>query len=689
MSYKIFSKKMKNFMILDDHKIKNLIKLIFCITIFYFFILFVVEKIKISTFLYLSYLFFVNYFLFYLYLSIKKEKNYFPIYPLIIFYYLLTYSCYFYFDQRMLFSETLELLPYLILIISLGIISFSVGYFAPNYLNSKKKIYAFKIVNKYEYLLIFFFIIILIFYYINYPNRFVTSNILQQLKEPLIFFLLAYFQIKYLDTKKNSILILNIFLLLFFFIVEISFGSTAFPYLLVGLVISINYYKQKKINIITISLVFLSLIVIHDLKDEIRKITWSSYIVTETSIKENKLNIQKKKGALDSLNNQLVTSTLKLNSLENEKFKLTDEYNLLNQKILNLKSEISPINKNLNEDLSFIKENKLNIQKKKGALDSLNNQLVTSTLKLNSLENEKFKLTDEYNLLNQKILNLKSEISRINKSLNEDLSLYNSIIENTNNLNKDNFDYHYDVVTNTYKKTTVDNKITINNLNEIIKNVTDTFGVINTNLLSLEGLDNMNKNINLITTKKRFFHSNISLQVVIGQTPKVRPASAVFWFQDVDFFNGKSYVHLHKKLLPRFINKNKPKEVWGNFWGKRYRVLSTKDPNYQINDEDNTTSWNFPILNEFFANYGLKGVIIGMFLLGMFIKTLMITLLINSSSAVVCSGVCVIIFNFFYQENNLSMVLGKIISYSTFFGIIFISILIANYFLERIMLLKK
>jgi|TARA_Y100000294_G_scaffold96448_1_gene89667 hypothetical protein len=619
MSYKIFSKKMKNFMILDDHKIKNLIKLIFCITIFYFFILFVVEKIKISTFLYLSYLFFVNYFLFYLYLSIKKEKNYFPIYPLIIFYYLLTYSCYFYFDQRMLFSETLELLPYLILIISLGIISFSVGYFAPNYLNSKKKIYAFKIVNKYEYLLIFFFIIILIFYYINYPNRFVTSNILQQLKEPLIFFLLAYFQIKYLDTKKNSILILNIFLLLFFFIVEISFGSTAFPYLLVGLVISINYYKQKKINIITISLVFLSLIVIHDLKDEIRKITWSSYIVTETSIKENKLNIQKKKGALDSLNNQLVTSTLKLNSLENEKFKLTDEYNLLNQKILNLKSEIS----------------------------------------------------------------------RINKSLNEDLSLYNSIIENTNNLNKDNFDYHYDVVTNTYKKTTVDNKITINNLNEIIKNVTDTFGVINTNLLSLEGLDNMNKNINLITTKKRFFHSNISLQVVIGQTPKVRPASAVFWFQDVDFFNGKSYVHLHKKLLPRFINKNKPKEVWGNFWGKRYRVLSTKDPNYQINDEDNTTSWNFPILNEFFANYGLKGVIIGMFLLGMFIKTLMITLLINSSSAVVCSGVCVIIFNFFYQENNLSMVLGKIISYSTFFGIIFISILIANYFLERIMLLKK
>jgi hypothetical protein len=619
MSYKIFSKKMKNFMILDDHKIKNLIKLIFCITIFYFFILFVVEKIKISTFLYLSYLFFVNYFLFYLYLSIKKEKNYFPIYPLIIFYYLLTYSCYFYFDQRMLFSETLELLPYLILIISLGIISFSVGYFAPNYLNSKKKIYAFKIVNKYEYLLIFFFIIILIFYYINYPNRFVTSNILQQLKEPLIFFLLAYFQIKYLDTKKNSILILNIFLLLFFFIVEISFGSTAFPYLLVGLVISINYYKQKKINIITISLVFLSLIVIHHLKDEIRKITWSSYIVTETSIKENKLNIQKKKGALDSLNNQLVTSTLKLNSLENEKFKLTDEYNLLNQKILNLKSEIS----------------------------------------------------------------------RINKSLNEDLSLYNSIIENTNNLNKDNFDYHYDVVTNTYKKTTVDNKITINNLNEIIKNVTDTFGVINTNLLSLEGLDNMNKNINLITTKKRFFHSNISLQVVIGQTPKVRPASAVFWFQDVDFFNGKSYVHLHKKLLPRFINKNKPKEVWGNFWGKRYRVLSTKDPNYQINDEDNTTSWNFPILNEFFANYGLKGVIIGMFLLGMFIKTLMITLLINSSSAVVCSGVCVIIFNFFYQENNLSMVLGKIISYSTFFGLIFISILIANYFLERIMLLKK
>ena len=174
----------------------------------------------------------------------------------------------------------------------------------------------------------------------------------------------------------------------------------------------------------------------------------------------------------------------------------------------------------------------------------------------------------------------------------------------------------------------------------------------------------------------------ISLQAVIEQTPKIRSPSPLHSpnFRDVDFLNGKSYAHLHKKFIPRFINKNKPREVWGNFWGKRYNILK---------NTDTVTSWNFPILNEFFANYGLKGVVIGMFLFGMFIKTLMITLLINSSNAAVCSGVCVIIFNFFYQENNLSFLLGVIISYSTLFGLILISILIANYFIERIMLLKK
>lgn len=549
MSFKIFSKRMKNLIILDNHKIKNLIKLIFYITIFYFFILFVNEKIKISTFLYLSYLFFVNYFLFYLYLSSKKEKNYFPIYPLIIFYYLLTYSCYFYFYQKMYYvdfsgahgfgvmkhSETLELLPYLILIISLGIISFSVGYFAPNYLKYKKKVYAFRTATVYEYLLIFFFIIILIFYYINHPNRFVTLNFLGQLKEPLIFFLLAYFQIKYLNTKKNLFLILNIFLLLFFFTIELSFGSTAFPYLLIAFVISINYYKSKKINIITIALFFISFFAIHGLKDELRKEIW------ERSVKDELRKDELKKETLES--------------------KTEDE----------LSSE-------------------------------------------NSLK-------------------------------------------------------YYDVVTNTYKKkvTSIDNDSIISNRNLIIENVTDTFKVINTNVLSLEGLNNMSQKENVSVQKKRFFHSGISLQLVIDQTP-----------QNVDFFNGKSYAHIHKKILPRFINKNKPREEWGNFWGQRYGVLT----------RDNITSWNFPILNEFFANYGLKGVIIGMFLFGMFIKTLMIAVPLNSSNVVIFSGVCTIIFNFFFHELNLSFILGKMINYSTIFGLIFISILITSYFFEKIVNIK-
>ena len=77
-----------------------------------------------------------------------------------------------------------------------------------------------------------------------------------------------------------------------------------------------------------------------------------------------------------------------------------------------------------------------------------------------------------------------------------------------------------------------------------------------------------------------------------------------------------------------------------------------------------------------------------MFLFGMFIKTLMIAVPLNSSNVVIFSGVCTIIFNFFLKKLNLSFILGKMINYSTIFGLIFISILITSYFFEKIVNIK-
>ena len=504
---------MKNFLILDNYGLRNFLKLLFCVTVFYFFILFTVNKIEISTFFYLSLLFFVNYFLFYLYLLSEKEKNYFPIYPLIIFFYFLTYTCYFYFEQKIQYiqyykehgwgayeySKTLELLPFLILIISSGIISFSAGYFAPNYLNLKKKLYTFKKFEKYEYPVIFFFSVVIIFYYINYPDKYIQATFLGQLKEPLLYFLLAYFQIKYLNTKKKSILIFNLFLLLFIFIIELSFASMVFPFLLIAFVYAINYQKSKKINVTIPCLIFLLLFVLHSVKDDLRVAT-----------------------------------------------------------------------------------------------SELNNTIIKNDLRV---------ATSELN-------------------------------------------------------------------NTIIKNTLDIFEVLNSKVLSQKGLATIIEKDNLAYQKHRFFHSSVALQVVIAATP-----------QEVPFFNGVSYKNFHKKIIPRFINKNKPREEWGNFWGKRYDILHSV--------LDQKTSWNFPLMSELYANFALKGVIIGMFILGIFIKTLMIVLPFNTNNVLIYSGVVTIIYNFFYQESNLSLLLGKVSNQILFFGIIFISILIGNYLLEKILYFRK
>ena len=490
---------MKNLIILDHYSIKNLIKIILCVSIFYFLFLFISEKINISTFFYLSFLFFVNYSLFYIYFSSKKESNYIPIYPLIICYYLFTYSAYFYFNQGIKFyhneniSEYSDLLPYFILVLSLGIIFFSLGYFLPNYFNyfnQKKKINLLKKINRYQYILLFFFILILLFYYINYPNYYINFGVLNQLKEPLIIFLLIFIQIKYWDTKKYSLNLLNILLLLIFFIIELSFGATVFPYLLIACYLSVNYYKSKSINIVSIFLIFVSLFFIHTAKEEIREKTW--------------------------------------------------HYN----------------------------------GKKEMILD---------TFKVDNI---------------------------------------------------------------------------------IINNVIDTVAVLNDQILQSENVD-----YRYNSQQKRLFHSNISLQIVTALTP-----------QEVDFYNGASYKNLKDKFLPRFINKNKSQELWGNFWGKRYKILKKTDY---------VTSWNFPVFNEFYANFGLKGVILGMFLWGLLIKSLIIVLNFNSKDIIAFCAAYTILFNLFFQESNLTMILGRLINEILFFGVIFIFILLINYFFGRIIFKKS
>jgi oligosaccharide repeat unit polymerase len=145
--------------------------------------------------------------------------------------------------------------------------------------------------------------------------------------------------------------------------------------------------------------------------------------------------------------------------------------------------------------------------------------------------------------------------------------------------------------------------------------------------------------------------------------------------EKIYFFQGNSYKKIYTKFIPRFIWEKKPRDEQGNFWGHRYLVLSP---------DDNTTSWNFPVLNEFYANYGMAGVIFGMFFLGFIIKLLILKLWTKNISDIEILISSIIIFNFFFLENNLSQILGKVINQFLFFNIFFIFIYLFFLFISKL-----
>ena len=75
----------------------------------------------------------------------------------------------------------------------------------------------------------------------------------------------------------------------------------------------------------------------------------------------------------------------------------------------------------------------------------------------------------------------------------------------------------------------------------------------------------------------------------------------------IPFWNGYSFKIFATKFIPRVFWKEKPNDILGNEFAHRYKI---------IGETDRHTSWNMPVLNEFYVNYGLKGVIFGMFFLG-------------------------------------------------------------------------
>lgn len=138
----------------------------------------------------------------------------------------------------------------------------------------------------------------------------------------------------------------------------------------------------------------------------------------------------------------------------------------------------------------------------------------------------------------------------------------------------------------------------------------------------------------------RIFHPLNVFSIVIKKTP-----------EKVNFYYGKSYDGFVYKFLPRILVSSKPEEIFGNFWGKRYGHLS---------ETDNVTSWNFPVLAEFYANFGTIACFIGMFLIGCFLRLISVPIT-NYKKDFEGSLISIsIFFQFVYQESNLTFILGNL-----------------------------
>ena len=135
-------------------------------------------------------------------------------------------------------------------------------------------------------------------------------------------------------------------------------------------------------------------------------------------------------------------------------------------------------------------------------------------------------------------------------------------------------------------------------------------------------------------------HSFLSLIIIVEKTPI-----------QVEYLYGNSYKILLSKFIPRLFWKNKPTDDYANYAGRRYEVL---------HQQDLKTSWNFPILNEAYANFGYLGVSIIMFFLGILVRILTNLFSIsNFKNYESYIGVYICSTTFFW-EPHLSLVFGGI-----------------------------
>jgi hypothetical protein len=151
-------------------------------------------------------------------------------------------------------------------------------------------------------------------------------------------------------------------------------------------------------------------------------------------------------------------------------------------------------------------------------------------------------------------------------------------------------------------------------------------------LLTFDGV-----NVVLQSTVQRLDNRGLFSEVMY-RTPNTVP----YWY-------GVSYVDSLFKFVPRIVWPGKPAEDMGQAFAHRYGII---DPN------DATTSWNLPWMVEFYVNFGIIGVIVGMLLIGLAFAGLQ--RLMEPAAPDIWSLVCAVFIysGLFRVDSNFSLVFG-------------------------------
>jgi hypothetical protein len=120
----------------------------------------------------------------------------------------------------------------------------------------------------------------------------------------------------------------------------------------------------------------------------------------------------------------------------------------------------------------------------------------------------------------------------------------------------------------------------------------------------------------------------------------------------VPYWGGATYADFYWSLIPRFLYPEKPGKVLGQTFGHRYGLLGKFDI---------YTSFNFPQLVEFYANFGFWGVAGGMLLIGFFQRLLYHMLTAPDAHPSIMLLATILLSRLFSIDSDFSLVYGGMI----------------------------